>query len=1043
MSVNAVFNGVTYSIPNTAGESGWTSLTDYLVALAANTSTSGALKQAIRVATSSPVTVSATDATIVTDLTVAGAVAISLPAGTTKQILIIVDGKGDAGTNNITLTGNGGQLINGSATFVMNANFQGVILQFDGAQWRVLVNAKVNAAGGITNVDISANAAIALSKLASVPSGEVLMGDGSNKVASYTVGGDVTISPGGVAAIVSGVIVNADINAAAAIAGTKLANTPSGNLAATTVQGALNELQTDVDTRATSAALTTHISTSTGLHGVVGAVVGTTDAQTLTNKTLNDTSNALLKGGNTSGATLDIGTNDGFAVCLETNNIRRFYLYETSSLSTLDAGFVGTAGLAIPSGTTAQRPSSSPVAGTVRYNSSLVAFEGLHAATWRSFATLDGTETLTNKTLTSPVLTTPRVNTYQEVQETTSPAAPSAGYQRLFAKADGNLYRLTSAGVESPIGGGSSSGVNVVPTASQNGSSGWLATNATLATDTTASNNPLSGVTASALSVASSTSGGYASLRWTMPAGLQNRPLNIDFWAKLAAASDYKVELYYNAASNYGGAYTRVILNSDVSGVSNLNGGSTQFRTFFVEQGQSFYELRLVRTAASAATAYFSNVSVGVQPQVGNGFAGTDWQAYTPTLTNFGTTTSNEFFWRRVGDSLEVQGRFVSGTTVSATAAISVPTGLTIGTLTSTSSVGRWASSVPTASVSKGGPILATSGGTTVAWSADEYTTAIASLTARNASAFVGSGDAVSIFFRVPITGWSSNVTMADRALESYAADDGTNDVFGPNGALVPNVAVGAGTTSRPFNFPNAAQATNLHVLEYSLSGNGSWSLAADVFPYGIQNARQYGVRGSVTGNTYTVEFGNGGVLSSGVTFGADGAAWSTQFSAGSRFRVRQVSGGAAVGFPISTANLVGRVDGLAPAAGMLGEQIRSAVGFTNAGATGTYSDITSFTLTAGVWDINAGVIAGLNGATMTAWDGFIGTVAGNNSTGFVDADNDFQGLVPTPAVNSKASVAQFRVTIATSTIYYVKCKAVYSAGTPRFAARISAVRVG
>jgi hypothetical protein len=52
-----------------------------------------------------------------------------------------------------------------------------------------------------------------------------------------------------------------DAHAASAIT-----NTPSGNLAATTVQGALNELQTDVDTRATSTALTDHISDATDAH---------------------------------------------------------------------------------------------------------------------------------------------------------------------------------------------------------------------------------------------------------------------------------------------------------------------------------------------------------------------------------------------------------------------------------------------------------------------------------------------------------------------------------------------------------------------------------------------------------------------------------------------------------------------------------------------------------------------------------------------------------------------------------------------------------
>jgi len=77
--------------------------------------------------------------------------------------------------------------------------------------------------GVIVNADINASAAIAYSKLASLTAGNILLGNASNVPTSTAVTGDVTIDSSGVTAIGSGVIVNADINASAAIADTKLA----------------------------------------------------------------------------------------------------------------------------------------------------------------------------------------------------------------------------------------------------------------------------------------------------------------------------------------------------------------------------------------------------------------------------------------------------------------------------------------------------------------------------------------------------------------------------------------------------------------------------------------------------------------------------------------------------------------------------------------------------------------------------------------------------------------------------------------------------
>jgi hypothetical protein len=77
--------------------------------------------------------------------------------------------------------------------------------------------------GTIVNGDINASAAIAYSKLATLSSGNIVLGSSGNVATSTSVTGDVTISSTGVTSISSGVIVDADINANAAIADTKLA----------------------------------------------------------------------------------------------------------------------------------------------------------------------------------------------------------------------------------------------------------------------------------------------------------------------------------------------------------------------------------------------------------------------------------------------------------------------------------------------------------------------------------------------------------------------------------------------------------------------------------------------------------------------------------------------------------------------------------------------------------------------------------------------------------------------------------------------------
>ena len=86
------------------------------------------------------------------------------------------------------------------------------------------------AGNSIVNADVKTTAAIAHSKLAAMTAGYILVGNGSAVPVAVAVSGDLTMGNDGTAAIASDVIVNADVNSAAAIAFSKLATLASGNL---------------------------------------------------------------------------------------------------------------------------------------------------------------------------------------------------------------------------------------------------------------------------------------------------------------------------------------------------------------------------------------------------------------------------------------------------------------------------------------------------------------------------------------------------------------------------------------------------------------------------------------------------------------------------------------------------------------------------------------------------------------------------------------------------------------------------------------------
>lgn len=145
------------------------------------------------------------------------------------------------------------------------------------------------------------------------------------------------------------------------------------------------------------------------------------------------------------------------------------------------------------------------------------------------------------------------------------------------------------------------------------------------------------------------------------------------------------------------------------------------------------------------------------------------------------------------------------------------------------------------------------------------------------------------------------------------------------------------------------------------------------------------------------------------------------------------------------TVKIKGTVTNTSAAAGDVGEEIVSSVStYTNYTTSATYQNITSITLTAGDWDLSAaGTIFG-NSATMTAGEfEFVISTTTASSTGAVNGRDFAYGTVGGISIlhDSRAFATQ-RISLSSSTTYYLNTKVSFSAGNPQFTGFIRARRI-
>lgn len=158
----------------------------------------------------------------------------------------------------------------------------------------------------------------------------------------------------------------------------------------------------------------------------------------------------------------------------------------------------------------------------------------------------------------------------------------------------------------------------------------------------------------------------------------------------------------------------------------------------------------------------FTVISDGSNWQVQSHTYPEGWVSYTSTFSaSFGTTASAVFNWRRVGDSIEVAGRFVMGSPTSSIATCSIPTGLALssvlGETDRTLIAGTYASCTNSGTPATAAPtVMFTSRGdsTTVLYFGNTGANAI--MVQRGADSVGSASYGVSVRFSVPIANWEA-----------------------------------------------------------------------------------------------------------------------------------------------------------------------------------------------------------------------------------------------------------------------------------------------
>lgn len=385
------------------------------------------------------------------------------------------------------------------------------------------------------------------------------------------------------------------------------------------------------------------------------------------------------------------------------------------------------------------------------------------------------------------------------IDEIATPATPASGLGKVYFKSDGYLYQLNDNGTETKVGSGAGGKnyhadfecdtISKVTTYDDGASDPTDGTGGTVnyASTSLETSSPLSGAGSYKLSKSANNAQGEgwainSSTLDDLEAGGPNA-LWINFSYKTSAnyASGDVTVYAYRVGSGTLEAVNTFQGSSFTNNLPAAPSGSTY--AGWITASSSDTSIRLILHVASTnATAYdihLDRLSIGPQSVVQSGIM-SDWQSYVPTFTNIslGSSPTINFWWRRIGDSMQVHGTAVAGGTgmgINGELLASLPSGYTIDTnKTYTANYHAFGSgTVHSAGEWIGPTTIVYNSTTTVRMVGGSTTSGVAYIVGSSspaASWLNAANDSFSMNFIVPISGWTSGNVMSTAELQVRSA---------------------------------------------------------------------------------------------------------------------------------------------------------------------------------------------------------------------------------------------------------------------------------